>query len=256
MEGAVRLFAGEFCQATLAVPDGDDRDAAWVVTPTGAYCRQVFLAGALTEVREDGDMVYARLADPTGGFDLTCGGRSSPVAGAILKIPLPSFISLTGRPQIYCRGSETIRTVRPDHLRPVDRAVRDQWILRTAQATLHRLETARLSLLGEYPDERLAAALRHYAMNTARLGEIASMAEAAVGTVKPAGAVPEEQPDVRALIIDLLKAHGGPRGMAVEEIIDTLAAVGIFQDAVLAAVEALIVEDECYQPQKGFVRLL
>lgn len=256
MEGAVRLFAGEFCQATLAVPDGEDRDTAWVVTPTGAYCRQVFLAGALTEVHEDGDMVYARLADPSGGFDLACGGRSSPVAGAILKIPLPSFISLTGRPQIYNRGSETIRTVRPDHVRSVDRAVRDQWILRTAQATLHRLETARLFLLGEYRDERLAAALGHYVMTPVRLAEIAGMAEAAIGTVKPADALPKEQPDARAIIIDLLKARGGPRGMAVEEIIDTLAATGIFQDAVLAAVEALIVEDECYQPQKGFVRLL
>lgn len=256
MEGAVRLFAGEFCQATLSVPDGDDRNAAWVVTPSGAYCRLVFLAGALTEVREDGDMVYARLADPTGGFDLACGGRLSPVAGAMLKIPLPSFISLTGRPQLYSRGSETIRTVRPDHCRPIDRTVRDQWILRTAQATLHRLETARLSLLGEYRDERLATALRHYAMTPALFREIAVMAETAVGQVKPAETTTTGQPDARTLIIGLLNAQGGPRGIAVEEIIDTLAAQGIFQDAVLTAVEALIVEDECYQPQKGFVRLL
>jgi len=256
MEGAVRLFAGEFNQATLSVPDGDDRNAAWVVTPSGACCRMVFLAGALTEVHEDGDMVYARLADPTGGFDLACGGRSSPVAGAIFKIPLPSFVSLTGRPQLYLRGSEMIRTVRPDHIRPVDRTVRDQWILRTAQATLQRLETARLSLVGECSDERLAAALRHYAMTPALLGEIAAMVEEAVGQVKPAEPASSDTPDARELIIELLKANPGPRGMAVEAIIDNLATQGIFQDAVLAAVEALIVEDECYQPQKGFVRLL
>lgn len=256
MEGAVRLFAGEFCQATLAVPDGDDRNAAWVVTPSGAYCRQVFLAGALTEVREVGDMLYARLADPTGGFDIACGGKSSQVAETIRKIPLPSFISLSGRVQYFRKGSEVILSIRPEHIRPVDRPTRDLWVLKTAKETLCRLETARLSLLGECPDERVAAALRHYAMTPARLDELAAMTETAIGNVKPAETVAADQPDARALITDLLKAHGGPRGMAVEEIIDTLAAEGVFQDAVLTAIESLIVEDECYQPQKGFVRLL
>jgi RPA family protein len=256
MEGSVRLFAGEFCQATLTVPDGDDRNAAWVVTPTGAYCRQVFLAGALTEVRENGDMVYARLADPTGGFDLSCGGKSSTVAETITKIPLPSFISLSGRAQLYRRGSEMILSIRPEYIRMIDRPTRDLWVLKTAQETLRRLETARLSLQGECPDERVATALRHYVMAPAQLNELATMAETAVGNVKSAEIVAEDQPDPRGLIIDLLKAIGSPRGMAVEEIIDTLAAQGIFQDAVLAAVEALILEDECYQPQKGFVRLL
>lgn len=256
MEGAVRLFAGEFGQATLAVPDGDDRNAAWVVTPSGAYCRQVFLAGALTEVRENGDMIYARLADPTGGFDLSCGGRSSLVGEMIQKIPLPSFVSLTGRAQLYRRGSEVILSIRPEYIRAIDRPTRDQWVLKTASETLHRLETARLSLCEECTDERLTAALRHYAMTSSQLGEIAAMAEAAVGSVKPAEPAAADQPDARGLILDLLKANGGPRGMAVDEIINTLAAQGVFQDAVLTAVEALIVEDECYQPQKGFVRLL
>ncbi len=256
MEGAARLFAGEFGQATLAVPDGDDRNATWVVTPSGAYCRQVFLAGALTEVRENGDMMYARLADPTGGFDLACGGRSSLSAEMIQKTPLPSFISLTGRAQLWQKGSNPVLSIRPDCVRSIDRPARDLWILKTARETLHRLETARLSLLGKCTDERVAAALRHYAITPAHLDEMAAMVEAAVGNVKPVETTTSDQPDTRIFIIDLLKTNGGPRGMAVEEIIDTLAAQGVFQDAVLTAVEALIVEDECYQPQKGFIRLL
>jgi hypothetical protein len=30
----------------------------------------------------------------------------------------------------------------------------------------------------------------------------------------------------------------------------------MFQDVVLKAIEGLIVDDECYQPQKGYIRLL
>ena len=53
-----------------------------------------------------------------------------------------------------------------------------------------------------------------------------------------------------------MQAQSGPRGMAVEEIIGTASLRGIPQDAVLSAIESLIIEDECYQPQKGFVKLL
>lgn len=256
MEGAVRLFAGEFCQATLSVPGEDDRSAAWVVTPSGAYCRQVFLAGALTEVHEDGDMVSARLADPTGGFDLSCGGRSTPVAESVRKIPHPSFVSVAGRAQSWKKGGTTYLSVRPEQVRVIDRTVRDQWVLITAKATLQRLKFARLVLLREFTDERIALALRHYGMTPARLDDLAAMAETAVMNVRPAGAPAADQPDVRGLILDLLKANPGPRGMAVQEIIDTLAGAGVFQDAVLAAIQELIVEDECYQPQKGNIRLL
>jgi uncharacterized protein len=256
MEGAVRLFAGEFGQATYSVPCDDDRSAAWVVTPSGAYCRQLFLAGALTEVREDGDMVSARLADPTGGFDLSCGGKSSPVAESIRTIPLPSFISLTGRAQIWKKGGTVILSVRPELVRQIDRPARDQWVLKTAQATLARLKTARLVQLGEFTDERIALSLRHYAMTPARLDELAAMVEEAVTSVRPAETAPSGLPDAHGRILDLLKANPGPRGMAVQEIIDTLAGDGIFQDAVLTAIKDLIAEDECYQPQKGNIRLL
>jgi len=256
MEGAVRLFAGEFNQATLSIPGEDDKSAAWVVTPSGARFRQVFLAGALTEVNDDGDMVYARLADPTGGFDLACGGKLSPVAESIKTILLPSFISVSGRAQIWRKNDRIILSVRPEYVRQIDRATRDQWVLTTAQATLRRLESARAAIRGESPVEMLDIAVRHYGLTPARLEELAAMAEGAVTGVKPAETGTAPQPDARNLIMELLKTNGGPRGMAVQEIIDTLAGEGVFQDIVLKTVESLIVEDECYQPQKGYIRLL
>jgi uncharacterized protein len=254
MEGSVRIFAGEFCQSTLSVPGEDAKSPAWVVIPSGASCRQVFLAGALTEVREDGDMLCARLADPTGGFDLVC-GMNTPVAESIRKIPRPSFISVSGRAQMYRRGNEVILSVRPEYVQPVDRQTRDQWVLITGDAMLRRLNTARLAITGGCSDERVIAATRYYLLTPARLDELARLAEDAAKSIRPPESTPD-QPDVRSLIIDLLKAQGAPRGVAVQEIIDTLSENGVFQDVILTTIQALIVEDECYQPQKGFIRLL
>ena len=120
MEGAVRVFAGELVRSTLTVPDGDDRSAAWVVTPSGAYCRQVFLAGALVEVQEQGEMLSARLADPTGGFTLVCSG-SSTLAESIRKIPLPSFVSVTGQHRYTAQKKGQSMTIRPDQVLVIDR---------------------------------------------------------------------------------------------------------------------------------------
>ena len=48
----------------------------------------------------------------------------------------------------------------------------------------------------------------------------------------------------------------GPRGVAVEEILEKARLNAISREAALAAIESLIMEDECYQPQKGFVKPL
>lgn len=256
MEGAVRVFAGEFSQADFSVTDGDDRSGAWVVTPTGAYCRQVFLAGAFTELHDDGDRVHARLAEPTGGFDLSCQNRNSPAAAALLSLPRPSFISVSGQAQIYRQGSASALSVRPEFIRAIDREARNLWVLATADATLKRMERMRDVLLGSLSDERVAAAVRHYQMTPAKLDGMAAIIEGAVAGIRPTDSALSVQPDVRQFVIDILKAQPGPRGVAVQEIIDTLGAQGIFQDPVLKTIEALIGEDECYQPQKGYIRLL
>ena len=54
----------------------------------------------------------------------------------------------------------------------------------------------------------------------------------------------------------IVKRTGGPRGIAIEEVIAQASALGVPKEAVLAGLETLIKEDECYQPQKGFVKAL
>jgi hypothetical protein len=229
---------------------------AFVITPGGAWCRLILLAGALTEVSESGGMIRCRVADPTGAFDLVTGGGSNPIAATIKNLPVPSFVMVSGYAQSYRKNGAVILSVRPEHIQVVDRTVRDQWILTTASATLDRLETLRQVMKGIHTDDRLLAALQQYSLAPARLEELVTMIENAIKTVK----LPEDREAVlgnaRALVLALLEETKGPRGIAVEEIIDQLAEKGVVQEMVLAAVESLIVEDECYQPQKGFVKLL
>jgi len=257
MEGAVRLFAGEFSLSTLTVPGEDDRSAAWVVTPSGAYCRQVFLAGALVEVQEQGDMLSFRIADPTGGFDMICGGKNTLLAESILKVPLPSFVSVSGRAQLYRRDGKNVPTIRPEQINSIDRRIRDQWIITTAIATLARLERMHHALKGTCTDRRILQACSHYSLTRKELGDLATLVAGALTSVRP----PQDtgsvlQADPREMIMEYIRTTSGTRGVAVEEILMMAQLKAVSREAGLAAIESLIVDDECYQPQKGYVKPL
>ena len=256
MEGTARVFAGEFGSSTLSVQDEVAGNPAWVVTPGGAWCRFMFLSGALTEVSERGDMVYTRIADPTGVFDLVIGGRNTALAEIFRKIPEPSLVTVTGRAQMYVKKDEMVLSIRPDNVLVIDRQVRDQWVLATAQSTLERLHQVNLALQGGYSDERILAAVRHYAMTQTRLRDLVLIVEGAVRTVRPPGTESLLKPDARAVVLDLITSESGPHGSAIEDIIAMAATRGVTQEAVLAAIESLIIDDECYQPRKGFIKLL
>ena len=256
MEGAARVFAGEYGGSTLSVQDEDSGNPAWVVTPGGAWCRFMFLSGALTEVVESGDMVHTRIADPTGVFNLMIGGRKTALAETFCKLPVPSFVTVTGRAQMYLKNGEVMLSVRPDNVLVVDRQVRDQWVLATAKSTVGRLRHMHLAIQGTCTDERILTAVRHYSMTKTRLQDLTVMVESAVQTVRPSECDASAPPDVRTLVMEFMHAGSGPRGIAVEDIIKQAAMCGVSQEAVLAAIESLIIDDECYQPQKGFVKPL
>ena len=256
MEGTARVFAGEFGSSTLSVLDEIAGNPAWVVTPGGAWCRFMFISGALTEVSERGDMVHTRIADPTGVFDLVIGGRNTALAETFCKIPVPSFVTITGRAQMYVKKGEMVLSIRPDNVLVVDRQVRDRWVLATAQSTLERLYQMNLALQGGCSDERILAAVRHYAMTKTKLRELALMVDGAARNVRPPGTESPQKPDARTLVQDLITSESGSQGISIEEIIDKAAIQGITQEIVLAAIESLITDDECYQPRKGFIRLL
>ena len=82
------------------------------------------------------------------------------------------------------------------------------------------------------------------------------MVVSAVNAVRPAECEAPQQPDVRTLVLELILAGSGTRGISVDQIIKEAAIQGVSQEAVLAVIESLIVDDECYQPLKGFVKPL
>jgi len=256
MEGAARVFAGEYGSSTLSIQDDDPQNPAWVVTPGGAWCRSMFLSGALTEITESGDMVHTRMADPTGAFDLVIGGRNTPLAETFCNVPVPSFVTISGRAQMYVKNGVANVTVRPDQIRIVDRQVRDQWVLVTAKSTLVRLTKINLALTGSCTDTRVLTAIRHYAITGDRLRELALMVEHALQTVRSSSRETFGQPDIRTLVMELMAAGNQPEGVAVEEILIVAMDHGVTKEAVLAAIESLITADECYQPRKGFVKPL
>jgi len=256
MEGAARVFAGDFNGATLLVPGSEAQSPVWVVTPGGAWCRLLYLAGALTEASENGDLLHCRLADPTGAFDLVIGGRSSAIVDLFRKIPVPSFVTVSGTAQCYQKNGSTVVTVRPDHVQQVDRWIRDSWVLETAEKTIARLEVLLCAIEGTSVDERACAVIRHYAITKDLLHEQLAMVECAVQGVQPVESGPVAKIDPRELVMEMMRTETSPRGIAVQEIIDRAGTQGITAEATLAAIEALILNDECYQPQKGYVRLL
>lgn len=255
MEGATRVFAGEYNSSTLSIHDDDPGNPSWVVTPGGAWCRSMFLAGALTEVSESGDMVHTRLADPTGAFDLVTGGRNTPLAETICSIPVPSFVTVSGRAQMFVKKGVVHLSVRPDHIIKVDRRVRDQWVLVTAKSTLARLTMINLANLGSCTDPRILTAIRHYSITRAGINKLALMVGGAVQTVRSTSDEMPSLPDIRKAVMELMTS-GRPEGVAIDDIIRQAGENGMSQEAVLSAIESLIMDDECYQPRKGFVKPL
>ena len=256
MEGAVRVFAGEYGSSTLSIQDDDPQNPAWVVTPGGAWCRSMFLSGALTEVTESGDMVHTRMADPTGAFNLVIGGRNTPLAETFCNVPVPSFVTISGRAQMYLKNGVANVTVRPDQIRIVDRQVRDQWVLVTAKSTLVRLTRINLAMTGSCADPRILTAIRHYALTRDRLHELARLVECALQTISSSSRETSCQPDIRTLVMGLMAAGDRPEGVAIEEILRVTMDHGVTKETVLAVIESLITADECYQPRKGFVKPL
>lgn len=259
MEGAARVLAGEFSRSTLSVPDQDREVPGWVVTPGAAWCRRMYIVGALTEVTSDGDLCRSRVADPTGGFDLVIGGRNEGLVQTLTSLPVPSFVAITGTARLYRKNGTISLSIRPEEVRAIDRAERDRLLLIAAEYSLRRLEMFTTVLEGRAdPDGRITAAIGHYATTVPVLLELSAMAETVVGSIRPIprAAPAEDLQQISLRARDLIAQTPGPRGIAVDEVIATLGREGIPQEQVLAAIEALVRDDECYQPQKGYLRLL
>jgi len=150
-----------------------------------------------------------------------------------------------------------VLTIRPDQVQVIDRRIRDQWVITTASSTLARLEAMHRAMQGTCTDKQILRVCSHYCLTRDDLRRLAEMVAGALSSVRPTQETDSAaQTDPRDMVMEYIRTTAGPRGVAVEEIIEIAQLRAVSKEAVLAAIESLIVEDECYQPQKGFVKPL
>lgn len=255
MEPIRRVFAFELNASSL-FHGKSETDMFQVITPTGARCTNLLVCGVLTEVNERGKVVHARIADPTGGFDLIAGRDLGGPGEILTHLAPPRFLIVIGRPGLSRNGGRTGIVVRPSAIREVDRAVRDTWIITTARLTLERIVT-----LGAALDEGCVAAgltdvYAHYQCSKDMLREMAGTVSRALDGVQTVEESGDAVPDNFSVLLEVIRANSGPKGISLRDLAPIASVKGIDEAEMTRLVRQLLEEDECYQPSAGVIRLL
>jgi hypothetical protein len=147
-------------------------------------------------------------------------------------------------------------SVRPESIQIVDRTARDTWVVRTADMTLDRLERLATAMRRQTLDPQSLAVIEHYRTTTEKVQELILMVESALSSVPMSVAPAQTSQNPGELILAIIKEHQGPRGIAVEEVVAFAGLQGVPADTATEVIRDLIRQDECYQPQKGIIKLL
>jgi len=147
-EVAWRVFAREYNGSDYAFKQGDDERAPnYVATPTGAKINRLFVVGVLTEIERvgDGDLLRARVSDPTGAFVVYAGQYQPDAVSFLADAETPSFVAVVGKARTYepDDSDDVYTSIRPEGINVVDSETRDRWNVETANETLKRVEAVR-----------------------------------------------------------------------------------------------------------------
>ena len=254
LDAFTRLYASELA-GTRLVKAGQKEDPCCVITPTGAACSSIFIAGALLEVEgRMNERMRARIADPTGAFTIETGRQERDAAGTLSGLEPPVFVTAVA--EIHCNGRTdgSPWTCILQDIREVTREVRDAWVVTTAMQTLSRLEGLANALEHGNGPETLMETIRFYRTTSGDLKEAArSIRDILAGMEVSPGA---EETDITQVVLALIRDNGGEKGIAFGEVVRLGSGEGLSPGEVQKAVETLLAEDECYQPSKGTIRLL
>ncbi len=225
-EVARRVFAGELRNSNLSFRIGGDGQGdeqqqhapLYLLTPTGAKCNRVFLAGTLTEkddIGSDTEYWRGRVVDPTGSVLVYAGQYQLEAAQILAALEPPAFVAVVGKPSLYeAEDGRIILTVRAEAIQKVEEDVRDRWILETARLTIERLKALKATAgpssdftTAEHavssPDDVLLRARAHYQTDIEQYKEMVGKAlsslkegkeAAAGGAMPPEKKHPEEKP--------------------------------------------------------------
>ena len=145
-EVARRVFAREFNDATFSFKESDDdRAPVYVLLPTGQRANRIFVVGTLTETQDVGDESeywQGRIVDPNGDTFFTYAGQYQPDAASMLReLEAPAYVAVVGKPRTYeTDDGEVNVSIRPESITAVTEAVRDRWVVETAERTIERIQ--------------------------------------------------------------------------------------------------------------------
>jgi hypothetical protein len=250
MEGAGRIFAGEYCRARNVRADFAGENPA-LLTPGGMVCRLLYVAGTLTgKEQHSGGPFYGRVADPTGVFEIR---KMRPDAGlqtAISGIEVPAFVTVLGEARVMTEGANPSPYIELIEIRKVDRRIRDLWIVRTAELTFERLSLMKEAIGTGTGCDPFVRAISEFQITQSALGSLAEMAYKALEHVVDASEKEATDGRVKEIVLSIIRESAGKKGMPLEELIGLAEKSGIDEKAVRDSVRILLEEDECYQPAR------
>ncbi len=159
-EVAHRVFAAEFNASRATIESQGEKEPSYVITPLGAKMNRLHVVGVCTDVEqvgEGGDVLRARISDPTGVFTVYAGQYQPDAALALGNLEPPCFVAVTGKARTYePEPGSVFCSIRPEAINVVDEATRDHWILDTVRRSTERL---RASHLAQTRDDATAEAI-------------------------------------------------------------------------------------------------
>lgn len=252
-----RVFARHYNESVdLAGEHGVSTQPSFL-TPCGAVCTHLYCAGALLErYGRKGEPIRARLADPTGVFELYIDRTNTIAAETLESFELPCFASVTG--EVMNGGQWGIGrcAIRVGGVREIDRQVRDTWVLRTADLTLKRLERIREEIISQRHDALTESLVALHHIDIPRLMSMASLVKEALSVVDTGQTAKAGEWNPAAVILGIIREDGGKAGITMEEVARKAARHGMSSSEVEKVVLSLLQEDECYQPSRGVLKPL
>lgn len=255
IEAAQRVFAAEYQRSSVRSASAGDRDDG-VLTPTGLWCRTLFVAGALTEVQDDGKGLFVgRLSDGTGVYELTYYGPHPALTAAVEHLSLPAFVTVIGRAMPPAQEGRP-PFIRPDEITPVTRPIRDLWVICTAEETTKRLETVQAAIEARSkPGAQLPSSGAASSLDRAGVRELAATIGRVLDRVQPPDPASLADEDPAVVLTRILEA-GDRKGMAVADLTAAAEQAGLSAPVIEQAILAMLAGGDCYTPVKGKIRLI
>jgi len=215
-----------------------------LVTPTCARCSRLFGIGELKKEERRGNITNLKISDSTATLNIYTNKTIR------LQEPEKDFMAFVGKLHVRAdKGRGFIILV--EEAAAVNEEARNNWILTTAKRTMERIEQLRRLEKNALAKKHWAReAIEHYAIDDDRLDALADMAINAVRNVllyysKTAGEI----------ILEVLEA-ADKNGMKREKLTTELEKKGLTGESIEEALEYLIAEGSCYEPEVGIVRVV